>query len=54
MPDYETLYHWMVNAAEDALSALESGNVWDAKRLLIDAERRAEDAVLSAGDQARA
>lgn len=42
MPDYEKLYHLMVNAAEDALAALENANIWDAKRILIDAERRAE------------
>ncbi len=43
MPDYETLYHLMVNASEAALAALETGNVWDARRALIDAERRAEE-----------
>ena len=43
MPDYETLYHLMVNASEDALAALATGNVWDARRILIDAERRAEE-----------
>lgn len=42
MPDFEHLYHLMVNAAEDAIAALEGGNVWDAKRILIDAEQRAE------------
>ena len=43
MPNYEQLYHLMVNASEDALAALESGNVWDAKRILIAAEQRAEE-----------
>lgn len=43
MPDYEKLYHLMVNAAEDAIEALEVGNVWDAKHLLIEAEREAEE-----------
>lgn len=43
MPNYEQLYHLMVNASEDALAALESGNVWDAKRILIAAERQAEE-----------
>ena len=43
MPDYEKLYHLMLNASEDALSALESGNVWDARQILIDAEHRAEE-----------
>ena len=42
MPDFEYLYHTMVHAAEDAIDAMEGGNVWDAKRILIDAERRAE------------
>ena len=31
----------------DAIAALEDGNVWDAKRILIDAERRAEETVIS-------
>ncbi len=50
MPDYEYLYHLMVNAAEDALAALETGNVWDARRLLLGAELRVEEAVVSAGE----
>ncbi len=43
MPDYEKLYHLMVNAAEDALAALESGNIWDARRILTAAEQEAEE-----------
>lgn len=43
MPDYEHLYHLMVQASEAALAALETGNVWDAKKILIDAELRAEE-----------
>ena len=43
MPDYETLYHLMVGAAEDALAALETGNIWDARRILIAAEQEAEE-----------
>lgn len=43
MPNYEYLYHLMVAASEDAIAALEGGNVWDAKRILIDAEQRAEN-----------
>ena len=46
MPDYEKLYHLMISAAEDAIEALEVGNVWDAKRLLIQAEREAEEAYI--------
>ena len=49
MPNYEYLYHLMVGAAEDAIAALEGGNVWDAKNLLIAAERRAEELYLAAG-----
>jgi len=51
MPNYEYLYHLMVNASEDALAALEGGNVWDAKRTLIEAEQRAEE--LYIGDETR-
>lgn len=43
MPDYEKLYHLMVGAAEDALAALETGNIWDARRILIAAEQEAEE-----------
>ena len=43
MPDYAYLYHLMVAASEDAIAALEGGNVWDAKRILIDAEQKAEN-----------
>ena len=43
MPDYEKLYHLMVGAAEDALTALETGNIWDARRILIAAEQEAEE-----------
>lgn len=50
MPDYETMYHLMVNAAEDALAVLKTGNVWDARRLLIEAEQKAEALYLQSGD----
>ena len=43
MPNYEQLYHLMVNASEKALAALENGNVWDAKRILVEAEQQAEE-----------
>ena len=48
MPNYEYLYHLMVLASEDAIAALEGGNVWDAKRILIDAEQRAEEVCITA------
>ena len=50
MPDYEELYHIMFSAAENALAALENGNVWDAKSILIEAERKAEERYIENGD----
>ena len=50
MPDYEQLYHMMVAASEDAIAALQTGNVWDAQRILIEAERAAEDRYIESGD----
>ena len=43
MPDYEKLYHIMVNASEEALRALEAGNVTWARVALIAAEQKAEE-----------
>ena len=43
MPDYEKLYHLMLNASEDALSALEVGNLDWARLTLLEAEQKAED-----------
>ena len=43
MPNYEELYHLMVRASEAALAALETGNVWEARRILINAEQTAEE-----------
>ena len=42
MPDFEKLYHWMVNASEDALAAIEAGDPARAREILIAAERKAE------------
>ena len=50
MVDYKELYHIMVNAAEDALAAMERGNVWDARRILIDGEQRAEERFIQTAD----
>ena len=44
MLDYETLYHRMLGASEDALAALETGDPERARFLLLEAERNAEDA----------
>ncbi len=49
MPNYDQLYHLMLNASEDALTALERGNVWDAKRILIAAEQQAEEQYMEDG-----
>lgn len=43
MPNYETLYHLMLGASEDALAALEAGDPERARFLLLEAERRAEE-----------
>jgi len=43
VPDYEQLYHLMVNASECALAALEAGDAERARALLIEAERSAEE-----------
>ena len=48
MANYRQLYHLMVNASENALAALESGNPLLARKILIDAEQEAEERVLSA------
>ena len=51
MPNYEELYHLMVNASEAALEALESGNVWDAKRILTIAEQAAEERYIQTAEE---
>lgn len=43
MPDYEAMYHLMVNASEDALDALEKGQPEQARKILIEAELSAEE-----------
>lgn len=43
MPDYKRLYHLMANASEDALAALQTGNIRAAQRILITAEQTAEE-----------
>ena len=48
MPDYEKLYHLMLNASEDALSALEAGNPDWARLALLEAEQKAEDMYVEA------
>ena len=48
MVNYQQLYHLMVNASEKALAALEADNPLLAQKILTDAEREAEERVLSA------
>ena len=48
MPDYEKLYHLMVNASEEALRALEAGNPDWARLALLTAEEHAEEMYISA------
>lgn len=45
---YKKMYHLMFNAATDALRLLEEGNVWDAKKVLMDAQCEAEEIYISA------
>ena len=51
MPDYENLYHRMVNASEDALAALEAGNFGAARQILINAERQAEEQYIRTAEE---
>jgi len=47
MPNYEELYHLMINASEDALAALAEQNYGEAARILKAAELRAEEQYVS-------
>ena len=49
MVNFEELYHLMVHASEAALTALETGNIWDARRILIEAEQTAEARYIEQG-----
>ena len=43
MPDYEKLYHLMVDASEKAIEALEVGNLDWARLTPLEAEQKAEE-----------
>ena len=43
MADYAKLYHLMVDAAENAIGAINAQNYGTAKEILIRAEREAEE-----------
>ena len=42
----EELYHLLFNAITDALEAMEAWNLGEAKRILIEAQQRTEEAYL--------
>ena len=43
MVDYAKLYHWMIDAAEKAIRAIDAQNYGMAKEILIRVERKAEE-----------
>ena len=45
---YKKMYLHLFNAITDALGALEKGNIWDGKRLLMEAQCAAEEMYISA------
>lgn len=45
---YKKMYFCLFNAITDALGALEKGNIWDAKRLLKEAQCATEEMYISA------
>lgn len=47
---YKKMYFRLFNAITDALGALEKGNIWDAKRLLMEAQCATEEMYISAED----
>lgn len=47
MQNYEKIYHLMFNAATDALIHIENHHYTDAKKVLVDAQCRAEDEYIS-------
>ena len=50
MPDYEKLYHMMFHASEDAIAALQSGNVLGAQQILVNAELAAEERYIESAE----
>ena len=47
MADYKTLYYPLFAAAADAVEALEQWNLDQARDILIQAQQRAEEAILA-------
>ena len=44
---YRKMYLLLFQAITDALKLLEKGNIWDAKKLLIQAQQDAEEVYIS-------
>ena len=49
MPDYQKLYTFMFNAGTDALRALENLDIGQAKKIIREAQRQAEERYISDG-----
>ncbi|MBD5153632.1 MAG: hypothetical protein HDT15_00780 [Oscillibacter sp.] len=47
---YKKMYHRLFNAITDALRLLEEGNIWGAKKLLMDAQGETEEMYISYED----
>ncbi len=47
---YKKMYHRLFNVITDALRLLEAGNIWDAKKLLMDAQCETEEMYISYED----
>lgn len=45
---YKKMYYHLFNACTDALQALEDRNIWDARRILIEAQQATEEMYISA------
>lgn len=44
---YKKMYHILFNGITDVLEMLETGNVWDAKKALMEAQCQAEEVYIS-------
>ena len=50
MVDYKAMYFHLFGVMADAVEALETGNVWRAKELLLTAMQEAEETYIENGD----
>ena len=51
MPDYKTMYLHLFNHVSDAVNALESMNLGQAKEILIHAQQESEELYVDASEQ---